>query len=222
VQNVRSFVSVSLYLSSTHYARWRDNVLLTLGCYSLSDHVLLDTTYVGVPAWDRMDSVVKSWIWGTISPDLQDITRQRGHTARDTWLALENHFLGNHETRTLHINATFRSFVQGDLSINHYCRKMKGFTDSLADLGVDVTNHVLVLNVLHGLNKNFEHLYVIFTHATPFPSFQKVLDDLCLEEIQQGIQGLPAAASTPTALYAAQKSPSSSSSASNPTCVRRL
>jgi hypothetical protein len=260
VQNVRSFISVSLYLSSTHYARWRDNVLLTLGCYSLSDHVLLDTTYVGVPAWDRMDSVVKSWIWGTISPDLQDITRQRGHTARDTWLALENHFLGNHETRTLHINATFRSFVQGDLSINYYCRKMKGFTDSLADLGVDVTNHVLVLNVLHGLNKNFEHLYVIFTgftdsladlgvdvtnhvlvlnvlhglnknfehlyviftHATPFPSFQKVLDDLCLEEIQQGIQGLPAAASSPTALYATQKPPSSSSSASNPTCVRRL
>jgi hypothetical protein len=37
---------------------------------SLSDHVLLDTTYVSVPAWDRMDNVVKSWIWATISPDL--------------------------------------------------------------------------------------------------------------------------------------------------------
>jgi hypothetical protein len=58
-----------------HYARWRDNILLTLGHYSLSDHVLLDTTYVGVPAWNQMDSVVKSWIWGTISPDLQDVTQ---------------------------------------------------------------------------------------------------------------------------------------------------
>jgi hypothetical protein len=28
---------------------------------------------------------------------------------------------------------------------------------------------------------------VIFTHAMHFPSFQKVLNDLCLEEIQQGI-----------------------------------
>jgi hypothetical protein len=150
---------------------------------SLSDHVLLDTTYIGIPAWDMMDSVIKSWIWGTIPPDLQDITRQRGHTARDARLALENHFLGNHDIRALHIDTTFRSFVQDDLSINNYCRKMKGFTDSLSDLGIDVTDCVLMLNVLCGLNKNIEHLRTIFTHVTPFPSFQMVLDDLCLEEI---------------------------------------
>jgi hypothetical protein len=53
-----------------HYARWRDNVLLTLRCYSRSDHVLMDTTHIGIPAWDWMDSVVKSWIQGTISPNL--------------------------------------------------------------------------------------------------------------------------------------------------------
>jgi hypothetical protein len=108
-----------------------------------------------------MDSVVKSWIWGTISPDLQDVVQQRGHTARGAWLALENHFLGNHETRALHIDATFRSFVQGDLSVNDYYRKMKGFADSLTNLGIDVTDCVLVLNVLRGLNKNFEHLRAI-------------------------------------------------------------
>jgi hypothetical protein len=56
--------------------------------------------------------------------------------ARDAWVALENHFLSNHETHALHIDATFRSFVQGDLSDNDYCWKMKGFTDSLADLNV--------------------------------------------------------------------------------------
>jgi hypothetical protein len=102
-------------------------------------------------------------------------------------MALENHFLGNHETRTLHINATFRSFIQGDLSVNDYCQKMKAFTDSLADLGVDITDHVLVRNVLRRLNKNSKHLRAIVTHMTPFPSFQMVFDDLCLEEIQQGI-----------------------------------
>jgi hypothetical protein len=44
-------------------------------------------------------------------------------------------------------------------------------------------------------------------HATPFPSFQKVLDDLYLEEIQHGTQGLQIATSAPTALYATQKPP---------------
>jgi hypothetical protein len=62
VQNIRSLVLVTLDLSSTHYTQWRDNILLTLWCYSLSDRVLLDTTYVGIPAWDRMASVIKLWI----------------------------------------------------------------------------------------------------------------------------------------------------------------
>jgi hypothetical protein len=72
---------------------------------------------------------------------------------------LKNHFLGNRETHTLHIDATFQSFIQDDLSVNDYCRKMKGFTDSLSNLGIDVADRVLVLNVLRGLNKNFEHLH---------------------------------------------------------------
>jgi hypothetical protein len=50
VQNIRCLILVTLDLSSVHYARWCDNVLLTIGHYSLSDHVLLDTTSVSVPA----------------------------------------------------------------------------------------------------------------------------------------------------------------------------
>jgi hypothetical protein len=98
VQNIRSLVSVTLDLYSMHYAWWHDNVLLTLGRYSLSDHVLMDTTYVGVLSWDRMDSVAKSWIYGTIFPDLEDVTRQHGHTTRNAWLASKNHFLSICET----------------------------------------------------------------------------------------------------------------------------
>jgi hypothetical protein len=171
IQNIRSLVMVVLDASSAHYARWRDNVLLTLRRYALSYHVLSDDTFVGVPAWDRMDMVIKSWLYGTISPELQDVTRQRGHTARAAWLALENRFIGNRENRALPINATFRNFVQGDLNVNDYCLKMKGFADSLIDLGVDVPDRVLVLNVLRRLNKTFDHLRAIFTHTTPFPSF---------------------------------------------------
>jgi hypothetical protein len=73
VQNICSLISVTLDLSSTHYTYWRDNVMLTLGYYSLSDHMLMDTMYIDFSSWDQMDSVVKSWIYGTISPDLQDV-----------------------------------------------------------------------------------------------------------------------------------------------------
>jgi hypothetical protein len=56
-------------------------------------------------------NVVKSWIWSIVSLDLQDITRQHGHTARNAWLALENHFLGNRKAHALHMDTTFWSFI---------------------------------------------------------------------------------------------------------------
>jgi hypothetical protein len=66
---------------------------------------------VGIPARARMDIVVKSWIYDTISLGLQDVTRQRIHTARDAWLALENRFFGTCETHALHTDASFRNFI---------------------------------------------------------------------------------------------------------------
>lgn len=50
VQNIRSLVFVVLDPLSTNYNRWRDLVLLTLECYALTNHVLSDATYPGLPA----------------------------------------------------------------------------------------------------------------------------------------------------------------------------
>ena len=58
-----------------------------------------------------MDCVVKSWISGTISTDLAETVMERDATACDIWLALETQFLGNRETRALHLDYQFRKFV---------------------------------------------------------------------------------------------------------------
>jgi hypothetical protein len=52
-----------------------------------------------------MDCVLKSWISGSISTELVEMVMQRGATARVAWLALENQFLGNQDTRALHLDA---------------------------------------------------------------------------------------------------------------------
>jgi hypothetical protein len=51
-------------------------------------------------------------------------------------VALEGQFLGNAEYRALQLDATFRTFVQGDLSVGEYCRRMKSMTDAIHDLGI--------------------------------------------------------------------------------------
>jgi uncharacterized membrane protein YgcG len=183
-------VPVLLDPTSTNYTRWRDQVLLTLKRYALTDHVLSDAASPCTPAWERMDSVVISWLFGTTTSELQEIIREHHGTAHQSWLALENHFIGNRETHALHLDTTFRNFVQGDLSVHEYCRKMKGFADMLADLDAAVSDHILVLTILRGLNKKFEHLRSIITRTVPFPSFQKIRDDLILEELPHGCRSL--------------------------------
>ena len=151
-------------------------------------------------AWLRLDNVAMSWIFGTISLDLQDIVRTHGGTTRQAWLALEGQFLGN---------ATFRTFEQGDLSVGEYCRRMKGMADALHDLGCPVLDRVLVLNVLRGLNSTYDHLRTWITRQRPFPSLQ-IRDELVLEEITRG----PATGSSSSALVATP--PASSASPATP------
>ena len=64
-------------------------------------------------AWLRLDNIAMSWIFGTISIDLQDIVRTHGGTARQAWVALEGQFLGNAEFRALQLDAIFLTFEQG-------------------------------------------------------------------------------------------------------------
>jgi hypothetical protein len=69
---------------------------------------------------------------------------------------------------------------------------MKIMADSLSDLGCTVTGRNLILNVLWGLNKQYNHLWAIIMCNTPFPTFHKVQDDLVLEELTLGSNNTPA------------------------------
>jgi hypothetical protein len=145
-----------------------------------------------------MDAVVLYWLTNTITADLQEVVQERGHPTRHLWLALENQLLGNRETHTLHLDAAFRNFVQGDLSVTEYYRKFKGMADALANLGSPVDDRILILNILCGFNQRFEHLGTIIRCSSSFLNFLKVHNDLLLEEIHLYTVG-PSTA--PTALY---------------------
>jgi len=183
VQNARSLVQVTLDTSSGNYSRWREQFLLAVTKYSLQDHIYSDHATSALPDWTRMNAVVKSWLYSTISSDLAEAVIEHRATAREAWLAIEGHFIGNQETRALHLDAKFRAFAQGDLSITDYCKRFKKMADDLADLGEHVTDRTLVLNVIRGLNERYRDIGVHLRRGRPFPSFAAVRNELLLEEI---------------------------------------
>jgi hypothetical protein len=104
-------------------------------------------------------------------------------TARLVWLGLEQQFIGNKESRALLLDAEFRTFVQGSLSISDYCHRLKSMADQLADLGEPVRDRTLVLNVIRGLNDRFSYLGALIQRQRSFPTFAEVKSDLRLAEI---------------------------------------
>jgi len=149
-----------------------------------------------------MDCVVQSWITGTLSDDLAEAISSRGATARDLWVAVETHFLGNRETRTILLDVEFHGFSQGDLSIADYCRHFKKMADQLDDLRSPVSDRTLALNVLRGLNKRFTSIGVHLRRARPFPTFTEIQAELLLEEMNMAHQS-----STPLAAFVASSTP---------------
>ena len=170
VQNIKNLVPIVLELQSPLYSKWHGYVLLTVGWFHLTDHVLVDVPPLDDLAWPRMDCVVVSWLFNSISPDVLDIIHEHtGISARMAWLRIEQQFLGNQECQALILDAEFRNLSQGALSIDDHCRTMKNKADALAALGEPVTNRTLVLNVLRGLNEHFQFMSQLITRQRPFP-----------------------------------------------------
>jgi hypothetical protein len=97
---IQNLIPIALDLQASNYSKWRGYVLLILGRFALQDHVLGDAPHLPDPAWSRIDCVVVSWLFNTISTDLLDIIHSRdGVSARAAWLGLEEQFLNNRESR---------------------------------------------------------------------------------------------------------------------------
>ena len=91
VQNIKNLIPIVLDLNS-NYSKWRGYLLLILGRFALKDHVLSDVSRLYDLAWARMDCVVLSWLYNTVSADLLDIVHEHdGLTAWAAWLGIEQH-----------------------------------------------------------------------------------------------------------------------------------
>jgi len=183
VVNIKVLIPITLDRAANNYDRWRKLFLVILGKYALTDHVLSDAAYPERSAWVQMDCTVLTWIYGTITADLQQQVMLRDPSARVAWAVLDNEFLGQRESRALVLSAEFRSFKQGALSITNYCRRLETMASALAEFGDPVGDRILVLTLLRGLNGKFKPMVSNLRLQRPFPMFDQARTHLLLEEL---------------------------------------
>jgi hypothetical protein len=132
--------------------------------HTLDDHVLSDIVNPSI-YWDRLDNIVVTWILNTLSTKHHEIIQEPMETECQAWCASEAQFLGNHGSCVLQLDARFRALKQGDLCVSDYYHRMKGLTDDLRALGETITNRHLVLNLLQGMNKKFDHINIFIKQS---------------------------------------------------------
>lgn len=72
--------------------------------------------------------------------------------------------------------------IQGDMSAIDYCHKIKTLADALGDVGQTVSDAILALTMIRGMNPKYGSLATLLPLITPFPSFIQARSHLILEE----------------------------------------
>jgi hypothetical protein len=183
VVNVKAMIPILLDKATGTYTKWRGMFLTVLGKYALTPHVLNDEALPDRPVWVQVDCVVLSWIFTTVSGDLQQSLMTRQRNACEAWCYLEEEFLGQKESRALLLETQFRNLRQDSMTITDYCRKLETMASSLAEFGDPVGDRQMVLTLLRGLNGKFRHMVTILKLHRPFPTFAEARTHLLLEEV---------------------------------------
>ncbi|KAI3796959.1 hypothetical protein L1987_39646 [Smallanthus sonchifolius] len=225
VSNIKSFIPITLAIDSGKFSSWSELFRIHCRAFLVFDHISspkpTDTTSSSAtPAegdkatpppppppsasWDRIDAIVLQWIYGTISEDLLDTILKPDTTAYAAWTTLCNHFQDNKITRAVQLKQKFVNTRLDDFpNPSAYCQALKILADQLANVDAPVDNDSLVIQLILGLNEQYEGIATILQQMKPLPAFTEARSKLLMEETRKAAQTLATANSASHALHAA-------------------
>ncbi|XP_076954160.1 uncharacterized protein LOC143628445 [Bidens hawaiensis] len=91
-----------------------------------------------------------------------------------------------------------------------YCQELKVLADQLANVDAPVTDNDMFIQLVTGLNEQYEGIGAIIQNNEPLPSFHAARSKVTMEEKKKSHQAALAASSTGTALHATTTKPNQS------------
>jgi hypothetical protein len=175
--SIRAIGPITLELSTTNYLQWCTMFTDALQKYALDDHVDASACPAAPSAqWIRHDAIVRSWLNGTVAPELLAtvVNPAKPPAAHELWSRIAALYHDNADTHTSYLEQAFHGLQQDSMSIDDYCRKQKNLADELNALGTTVTDRSLVQNTLRGLSSRLKYMRTLLLKQRPLPSFLDV------------------------------------------------
>ena len=95
--------------------------------------------------WQRLDDIVRKWIYGTISPSLLTSIGRPDDSAFDACTRIENNFQNNYSSRILHLESIFNDiFLANFPNVKAYCNDLENLTTSHNNLGTSISDNRLL------------------------------------------------------------------------------
>lgn len=69
-------------------------------------------------AWTRTDSILRSWMYGTLSTPLLHMIFKKPTIAYDVWISLEKVFRDNKASKIIQLDRELRNISIGNFTIN--------------------------------------------------------------------------------------------------------
>ncbi|XP_047306345.1 uncharacterized protein LOC124909741 [Impatiens glandulifera] len=193
VSNIKACIPITLDYEGKQYNSW--STLFQLHCRAnmVINHIqpLTVNPSVAVPApkesekalTQRLDDIVRQWIYGTISNDLLNSILDPDDSAVDAWNRLQQFFLNNKSARALQFDAQFTNTKLAHFDgVKSYCAKLKTLADNLRNVGDKVSDNRMALQLLKGLSEEYKSFRTSVRHLNPLPSFDTLRSMLELEE----------------------------------------
>jgi hypothetical protein len=152
--------------------------------------------------WIRKDQFLLSWIISTLSEKV--LSQVYGlDTSRLIWVALQNKFASQSQSRISHIKRQLQCLRQGSKSCSEYITDAKSLADQLAVIGKPIDDDDLINFALSGLNPTFNAFITTYTLllSRDKPSFDDFQNELLSHEMLLNQQQLPAPDTSTFALF---------------------
>ncbi|XP_071727265.1 uncharacterized protein [Rutidosis leptorrhynchoides] len=219
VSNIKNHIPITLELNKSQYTTWVELFKITCTAFDVIDHIstpsessdstISTTSPTSDPAtWNRLDAIVLNWMYGTVSLEVLNSIFESGSTAAKTWSRIQNLFQDNKSSRALYLNQQFTNIKLDNFpNVSAYCQELKSITDQLANVDDKVSDPKMVLQLITGLNENYDIIGSQLAHISPLPSFYQARSMLLLEEARKQKQSTQSSSSTDMALIGTTANP---------------
>ncbi|GKG00868.1 hybrid signal transduction histidine kinase M [Tanacetum coccineum] len=163
ITNLTTLVPIHLDIDEMIYSSWMYFFQNLCRGHEILKHILGNSTDEAnsltppTAEWLKIDSIVLSWIFTTLSKPLQQrFVVENPITTKEAWDILAKTFDDNKRIRSIALKAELRSLKLGDMSIDACFLKIKSIANILASLDSPIIKDDLVNISLDGFPDKFD------------------------------------------------------------------